>query len=262
MRGVVVAILCVAVIAHADDRVLRVCSDPNNFPFSSELDPGFEDAIANVLAKALHAKLEYTWRAERRGFVRDTLNAKRCDVVIGAPVGLARVRTTAPYYRSGYVFASRTSRHLDISSLDDDRLRQLAIGVQLVGDDGANPPPAHALARRGIVDNVVGFHVIGDYAKPAPANAIMRALEAGTIDVAIVWGPMAGGYASRSKVPMTIIPVEERADAGLPLAFEIAVGVRRDDEALAGDLDAALRAHRDDIAKILDAWRVPRLGGP
>jgi mxaJ protein len=254
-------VLCFACgVVRADEsraRDLRVCADPNNYPFSSEHEPGFEDAIAEVVAHALHAHVTYTYRAARRGFVRETLGANRCDVIIGAPIGLERVRLTAPYYRSSFAFVSRTDRHLDIASLDDPRLTSLRIGVQLVGDDGANPPPAHALARRGIVTNVRGFHVIGDYAKPAPTTAILHAVETGEIDVAIVWGPLAGAYAAHAKTPLTVTPVAETTDGGLPLAFDIAMAVRRDDTGLAAELDRVLVGHRAEIQRVLTAWHIP-----
>jgi mxaJ protein len=239
-------------------RALRVCADPNNLPFSSQRVPGFENQIARVLARALDAHLEYTWWAQRRGFVRNTLGAGACDVVIGVPVGFGPARTTAPYYRSSFAFVSRADRALAIHSLGDPWLRRLRIGVQLVGDDGANPPPVHALARRGIVDNVVGFHVVGDYAEDSPSAGVMRAVVDRTIDVAIAWGPLAGGFAARSKTPLVVTPIDEPSDAGLPMAFDIALAVRKPDGALAAELDRALTAHRAEIVQILDAWRIPR----
>jgi mxaJ protein len=244
------------------ERVLRVCADPNNLPFSGRAAPGFENQIAGILAHALGARLEYTWWAQRRGFFRNTLGAERCDVVIGVPVGLAMARTTAPYYRSTYAFVTRADRKLGIHSLGDPRLRVLRIGVQLIGDDGANAPPAHALARRGIVDNVVGFHVIGDHTKDSPPTGIVRAVEDRTIDVAIVWGPLAGGCAARSKTRLVVTPLDEASDAGLAMAFDIAIGVRRSGAALAGELDRALIAQRTEIQRILDAWHVPRVAAP
>jgi mxaJ protein len=243
-------------------RVLKVCADPNNLPFSGRPAPGFENQIAGVLARALGARLEYVWWAQRRGFFRNTLNAKSCDVVVGVPAGLGMVRTTAPYYRSAYAFVTRADRKLTLHTLDDPRLRTLRVGVQLVGDDGANAPPAHALARRGIVDNVLGFHVAGDYTKDSPAAGIVRAVVERTIDVAIVWGPLGGGFASHSKTPLVVTPLGEASDGGVALAFDIAIGVRRSDAALASELDRALVEHRAEIQRILDAWRVPRVAAP
>jgi mxaJ protein len=242
------------------DQVLRVCADPNNWPFSSQRRPGFDNEIAGVLARALGARLEITWWAQRRGFLRNTLQAGSCDAVVGVPVGLDRVRTTAPYYRSAYAFVSRADRGLGIHSLGDPRLAGLRIGVQLVGDDGANTPPAHALARRGLVDRVVGFHLAGDYREDSPPADIVRAVVDGAIDVAIAWGPLAGGFAAHSPIPLVVTPVDEASDAGLAMAFDIALAVRKADTGLAAELDRALAAHRAEIDQILDAWHVPRVG--
>ncbi|HEX5574932.1 MAG TPA: hypothetical protein VFX42_03570, partial [Gemmatimonadales bacterium] len=126
-------------------RELRVCSDPNNLPFSNQRGEGFENRLAELIAGELNATVRYTWWAERRGFIRSTLNAGRCDVVMGMPPGTGSVLTTRPYYRSTYVFVSRRDRHLAVKSLDDAALRRLKIGVQVVGDDYANTPPVHAL---------------------------------------------------------------------------------------------------------------------
>jgi quinoprotein dehydrogenase-associated probable ABC transporter substrate-binding protein len=263
-RGIVVAVLLMAgsVEGHPPDRVLRVCADPNNLPFSSDRTPGFENQIAEVLARSLGAKLEYTWWAQRRGFFRNTLKAKSCDVVIGVPVGLGMARTTAPYYRSSYAFVSRAERRLAVHSLDDPRLHTWKIGVQLVGDDGVNTPPVHALARRGIVDNVVGYTVFGDYTRESPPADVMRAVVDGSIDVAIVWGPLAGGFAKSSPRPLAIAPVDQAVDAGLAMAFDIAIGVRRPDREFAAELDRVLIARRAQIHHILAAWGVPAAAPP
>lgn len=239
--------------------MLRVCADPNNLPYSSQDAPGFENELAELLARELGARVEYTWWPQRRGFVRQTLGAGRCDVVMGVPAGFELVRTTAPYYRSTFAFVTRADRKLRVRSFDDARLRTLRIGVPLVGDDGANPAPAHVLAHRGIVDNVVGFPIYGDYAQPSPAATIVRAVADGTIDVAILWGPLAGGAARTSKVRLVVTPIAEPEVAGVPLAFSIALGVRKRDRALAAELDRALVARRADIARLLTRWGVPQL---
>jgi ABC-type amino acid transport substrate-binding protein len=129
-------------------RVLRVAADPNNLPFSNQRLEGFENKLAALVAKDLGAELEYSWRAQRRGFFREMLKEGRCDLVMGVPAGFEMGLTTKPYYRSSYVFVTRKDRDLKLASLDDSALTNLTIGVQLVGDDGANPPAAHALARR------------------------------------------------------------------------------------------------------------------
>src|SRR5581483_8068662 len=142
-------------------RKLRVCADPNNLPFSNQRLEGFENKIAGLLARDLNAEVEYTWWAQRRGFIRNTLKARACDVVMGVPSGFEMAQTTAPYYRSTYVFVYRQDSGLKVGSFDDPVLHKVKIGVQVIGDDGANAPPAHALSNRGIVGNVRGYTVYG-----------------------------------------------------------------------------------------------------
>lgn len=251
------AVACVGGAAGA--RELRVCADPNNLPFSNAQQEGFENRIMAVVADELGATLSYTWWAQRRGFIRNTLRAHACDVIAGVPTGMEMLRTTRPYYRSAYVFAARADAP-EIVSFDDARLRALTIGVQLVGDDGANPPPAHALARRGIVANVRGYPVYGDYRQPNPPARIVEALARGEIDVAVVWGPLAGYFAPRQPVPLRLTPVAPLADGPrAPMAFDIAMGVRREDQELRRELDRALENRRDEIAAILASYGVPRV---
>jgi len=248
--------------APASARTLRVCADPNNLPFSNERLEGFENRIVALVAKELGAEIEYTWRAQRRGFLRETLKAEACDLVPGLPSNLEGVRTTAPYYRSTYVFATRADGP-SIASLNDAQLRGLVIGVQLIGDDGANAPPAHALTRRGLVDNVRGYSVYGDYREPNPPARIMDALARGDIDVAAVWGPLAGYFATRQPVPIKIAPVRPAFDGPqLPMVWDISMAVRKEDDTLRGEIDAVLKRRRADVDAILAAYGVPRLDGP
>jgi mxaJ protein len=243
-----------------DARDLRVCADPNNLPFSNAAGEGFENRIVELLAKDLGATVRYTWWAQRRGAVRNTLNAGECDVIPGVASSSGNSGTTDPYYRSSYVFASRADRNLDVSSFDDPRLRALAVGVQLIGDDGANTPPAHALARRGMVDNVRGYMVYGDYRDRAPQSAVIDALVTGDVDVAVVWGPTAGYFVARSPVPLRLLPVSPWLDGPQsPMVFDISMGVRREDRALRRELDRALARNAAAIAAILDDFHVPRV---
>jgi mxaJ protein len=242
-------------------RELRVCADPNNLPWSNRAGQGFENRIAELVAKELGATLEYTWRAQRRGFFRETLKAGRCDVVIGVPTALDLVAPTRPYYRSTYVFVSRRDRGLHLASLDDPRLKHLKIGVQMMGDDGANPPPVHALARRGVIGNLRGYSVYGDYSKPNPPADVIAGLARGEVDVAIVWGPLAGYFAPRSGVAMEITPVTPQIDPPfLPFVFDISMGVRRGDT-LRTRLDDIIVRHRAEIDAILRDYGVPRAEG-
>ncbi|HEX3235450.1 MAG TPA: substrate-binding domain-containing protein [Gemmatimonadales bacterium] len=243
-------------------RTLRVCADPNNLPFSNRRGEGFEDRIAALMADELHARLAFTWAPQWRGFVRKTLGAGRCDVIMGMPVGSDRVLTTRPYYTSTYVFLTRRDRGLRIQSLDDPALRRVRIGIHFIGDDYTNPPPAHALGRRHIAENVVGYSLYGDYSKPNPPAELIHAVARGDVDVAIVWGPFAGYFGSREKVPMTLTPVKPAIDPpGLPFTFAISLGVRREDTTLRNQLDAALVRRRAEIERILRQYGVPEVGG-
>jgi mxaJ protein len=246
---------------HAQARELRVCADPNNLPFSNEHEAGFENRIVAVVARELDAKVVYVWWAQRRGNIRNTLNAGLCDLIPGVASGLETLATTAPYYRSAYVFVTRAQPPLEIRSFDDERLRKLTIGVQMIGDDFSNTPPAHSLSRRGMVENVRGFMLYGDYAQDSPPRAIIDAVASGAIDVAVVWGPLAGYYAQKQKIPLSLHVVSPLRDgAALPMAFDISMGVRKKDAELLHALDAALRKRRVEIAEILREYSVPLTG--
>jgi len=250
-------LLAMPAVAAADDLV--VCADPNNLPFSNEAGEGFENRIAAIIADELGMDLRYEWRAQRRGFIRETLNAGLCNLVPGIEANVEPLLTTRPYYRSGYVFVTRTEDGLDIADFDDPRLRDLTVGVQLIGDDGANTPPTDILAERGIIDNLRGYPVYGNYADPDPAEPIIAAVASGAIDVAIVWGPVAGWYAPRQDVPLTVTPGPELdQETVIPLAFDIAMGGRRGDLKFMIDVDRAIAARQAEIDAVLADYGVPR----
>ena len=238
---------------------LRVCADPNNLPFSNERHEGFENRLAELVAADRGTTVEYTWWAQRRGFLRNTLNAGLCDVVMGLPTSIELAQVTRPYYRSTYVFVTRRDRGLRFDSYDDPTLRHLRIGVPLIGDDGANAPPAHSLSRRGIIRNVVGYSVFGDYATASPPSRLIDAVAAGDVDVAIAWGPLAGYFAVRQTVPLDIMPVGPQIDApSLPQVFDISMAVRRGDVELLTHLEDVLERRRVDIDALLAEYHVPR----
>jgi len=241
-------------------KTLRVCADPNNLPYSNQKQQGFENAIASMVARDLNARVAYTWWPQRRGFVRQTLRHGDCDVIIGIPSNFDQALPTQSYYRSTYVFVSRADRHLNITSFDDPRLKKLRIGVQMIGNDHVNSPPAHALAKRGIIDNVAGYTVYGDYRSQAPGRDIVDAVANGAVDVAIVWGPQAGYFARQEKVALDIVPVSPQIDLPfLPFVFDISMAVRRGDNALRDQLDREIEKRRGDIERILDQYGVPRV---
>jgi mxaJ protein len=271
MKRIILAVIvasCAACERPAEPEVraaepLRVCADPNNLPFTNARREGFENRIAELLARDLGRQVEYVWWAQRRGFLRNTLNAGACDVVMGLPTDVEMALTTRPYYRSGYVFVTRRARHLRVASFDDARLRQLRIGVPMVADDGANAPPAHALARRGIIKNLVQYSVFGDYDDESPPSTLIAAVARGDIDIAAAWGPLAGYYAARSSEPLDIVPLDRQMDTPvLPLAFDISIAVRRGDTGRKSLLDDFIERRRAEIDRILAEFHVPRLDRP
>lgn len=241
-------------------RELRVCADQNNLPFSKSDGSGFENRIAAIVADEMGARVQYTWHAQRRGFIRTTLNSGLCDVVMGVPSSLHMLKPTRPYYRSSYVFVQRAGAP-PISSFNDPRLKTLRIGVQLIGNDGVNTPPVHDLTRRGIVNNVHGFLVQNDYSMDTPQAPIVDAVAKGNIDVAIMWGPTAGYFAKMQPVALKITPILLDPSAlDLGLTYEISMGVRKDDMALLEELNHAISARKSQIDAVLDAYGVPRVG--
>jgi mxaJ protein len=262
------AVLAVVVASDASPeraagwpRVLRVCADPNNLPFSDSAGRGFENRLAELIARDIGAEVRYTWWAQRRGFVRNTLGAGACDLIPGVPARFDPVATTAPYYRSSYVFVTRRDLQPAIESFDDPRLRRLTIGVHLIGDDYANPPPLSALGRRGIVRNVRGYSIYGDYREPNPPARLVAAVARGEVDVAVVWGPLGGYFAGRSGVPLRVTPVRRQDDGpGVPFVFAIAMGVRREDTAMARVVGDVLARRRAEVRRILERYGVPLLG--
>ncbi len=255
----VAAALGMTLCMSCQARELRVCADPNNLPYSNQAGEGFENRIVELIAQDLGATVRYTWWAQRRGAIRNTLNAKSCDVIPGIASSTGLAGTSSPYYRSSYVFVRRADRaEAAVASLDDPKLRTLRVGVQLVGDDGANTPPAQALARRGITDNVRGYMVYGDYRDRTPQSAIIDAVVKGDIDVAVAWGPTAGYFAHLSPTPLILTPVSPWLDGPLsPMVFDISMGLRRDDRALRREINAVLERRKQAIDSILEQFGVP-----
>lgn len=259
----VIAIVAAAACARQVDapagtppRTLRVCADPNNLPYSNQRLEGFENRLATLVGDRLGAKIEYTWWAQRRGFVRNTLRAGTCDVVMGLPSSMEQAATTHPYYRSSYVFVTRKGSHQP-ESFDDPFLAAATIGVHMIGDDFSNSPPAHALSRRGFVDNVRGYSVYGDYRSPNPPAALIAAVSKGEVDVAIAWGPLAGYFARTSGVPLQLSPVTPEIEAPFPFVFDMSMGVARSNVPLRDELNAVIDANRPAIDAILREYAVP-----
>src|SRR5437667_10713921 len=239
---------------------LRVCADPFDLPFSNDQEQGFENKIAHVVAQDLNARVVNYWWPSRRGVLRNSILGGFCDVMIQAPVGLDPVATTKPYYRSTYYFVYRADHGLQLRSLDDTILKHLKIGVNMIGYDYTNTPPAHALGARGIM-GLVGF---GNFLNPDPKadhpEDIVHAVARDSIAVAVVWGPLAGYWVKREPVPLTMVALPDTdAVSGMRFAFDMAMAVRHRDKALQATLDSVIDRRRPEITAILEQYSVPMI---
>ena len=243
--------LIVAAGLNAQTPDLRVCADPDNMPFSSREQTGFENRIAALVAQELGTHLTFVWQRMGRGFVREYLDKAQCDLLIGIPTGYHPLLTTSPYYRSTYVFLSR--QKAPVPALNSPALRDLKIGIQVL--DEQFTPPGEALARRGLQTTIVGFDTIGD-----GADSIVRAVADQKVDLAIVWGPLAGYFAKEFGHDLRITLLEPEVDPpGLPFTFAISMGVRKGNLELRNRLEQILLTRRADIRAILDDFGVPQL---
>jgi mxaJ protein len=235
--------------------LLRVCNDPDNMPFSNQKEEGFENKIARLIAKDWNARLEYVWYPTRRGYFR-ILNGMYCDLIIQAPGGLDMAGTTAPYYRSGYVFVTRQDSELStLNSLADPRLKKARIGVTLLPSD-EQLPPTMALSHYGVVGNLRGYQ--GMYNEENRPEDVIKAVANKDVDVAIVWGPLAGYFAKHSQVPLKIQPLGERDSlADVPFRYDIAMAVRRRDRELRDSLEKTLKKRAPEIQAILKEYGIP-----
>lgn len=271
VRALVGAMLCVAGVvapierSHAqragldaeleliDPKVLRVCADPNNLPFSNDKGEGFENRIAELLAAKLHKTLAYVWYPQATGFVRNTLGAHRCDLIPGFPLGDELVQSTNPYYRTAYALIIRPGSGLDdIDALADPRLKERRIGIV------AGTPPATYLAVNGMMRNAKPYPLVVDTRIDSSAQAMMRDLASGEIDAGILWGPMAGYYARQTAPPMRV-KLLLKESGGPPLTFRIAMGVRPTDQNWKRLLNRLIAENRAEIEKLLIGFGVPLL---
>ncbi len=269
LRKATLAAICLLLFlaqgsAQAQDWEMRVCAEPDNLPYSNEQEEGFENRIAEIIAQELRAKLTYVWlpQYQSRATVSNVLNREgECDMIMGVTDGHPGFLTSVAYYRTSYVFVYREDSPFEIRSLDDPLLRKLQIGVHVhVGGSGIGPD-IHALASRGLIGNQVGF--TPDYSKPSPLSPIVEAVTKGEVDVAIVWGPVAGYFAKQQPIRLELVPVTPEIDLPfVPMVFPISVGVRLGDEALRDELNVALARRWDEIQAVLGAYGVPLLPLP
>jgi mxaJ protein len=253
LRFAVFCILLVAMRGWAAASPLRICSDPDNLPFSNRILPGFDNRIAILLAQDLRRTPIFVWTRSRRGFMREQFNKNACDVLMGVPVGMKGVATTHPYYRSSYVFVTREKDHLQLTSFDDPRLTGRRIGLQIMEEDLS--PPSLPLIRSGHAGQLVGFKPFG-----AQAEDIVRAVSDGRVGTAVVWGPVAGYYAARQREHLALSFVSPQVDrSGIPFVFSIAVGVHKQNTALKDAMNASLTRLESKIRNILATYKVPTL---
>ena len=251
-----IAWLCLPAVAWCGT-VLRVCADPNNLPFSNRAEQGLENRLAALLASDLGMKVEYVWWTQRKNFVGKSLDAGVCDAIMGVPAALDGVAVTRPYYRSIYVWLAKRDAKPVISSLYDERLGKLRIGVHVVDD--AYAPPGQLLAQNGLAANLVSFSLYGSAGEPNPPARLVEAVAHGKVDVGLAWGPLAGYFADES---LAITPVEPQRFGMVPFAYDIAVAVRPGDEERRGKLDAAIGRQCAAIQALLREYKVPQPGEP
>jgi quinoprotein dehydrogenase-associated probable ABC transporter substrate-binding protein len=241
-------------IELVDPKVLRVCADPSNLPFSNDKGEGFENKIAEFLAKKLGKDLAYAYYPGATGFVRNTLNAHLCDVILGMPQGNDLVQPTNPYYRTTYAIVTRAGSDLDgLATLDDPRLKEKPHRIGLV----ANTPPGNILARNGLMASVKPYPLMVDTRVESSSAAMIHDLETGDIDVALLWGPIAGFYAKKSSSKLNVTPLPEAS--GARMAFRIAFGVRHSDQNWKRELNTLIAQNKGEIEKILVDYGVPLL---
>jgi mxaJ protein len=261
LLGLVLVTILFSTSTWAEDstRQLGVCGDPDNLPFSNDHLQGFENKIVTIIAKDLNASVQYMWLSQRGRFVGKTLDARKCELVLGVPTRSDLVLTTKPYYRSSYVFVYRKNKH-ELQSLDDPILSKMRIGIHAFGENGTSPVTI-ALAKRGLADHIVGFTIL--HTDDSPKGQIIDAIAAGDIDVAIVWGPFGGYFAKHQPVKMKVVPVNPGSNVNsIPFAFDISIGVRHGNIALKNELEGVLERRHKEIHRLLAEFSVPILNAP
>ena len=240
-------------IELVDPKVLRVCADPRNMPFSSEKGDGFENKIAELFAEKLHKTLDYAFFPQATGFVRVTLGAHRCDVIIGFPQGNDLVQGTNPYYRTAYALVAKAGSGLeDVTTLEDERLKGKHIGII------AGTPAATYMAVDGLMSNAKPYPLMIDTRVDSSAEAMINDLTSGAIDAGILWGPMAGFYAKKATPALHVTPLVKET-GGPRLVYRIGMGVRPSDQNWKRELNRLIQENQPAINKILLDYGVPLL---
>ena len=234
-----------------DPKVLRVCSDPSNMPFSNEHGEGFENKLAELLAGKLDKKLAYTWYPQSTGFVRQTLGAFRCDVIMGFPQGNDLVQSTNPYYRSVYALVLKPGSVLDgVDTLGDARLQAKHLGIV------AGTPPATHLVARGLMATAKPYSLVVDTRVDSVGSAMTKDIASGDIDGGVLWGPIAGYFARQTD--LRVVPLLKET-GGPSLAYRITLGVRPADQTWKRELNELIRDNQPAITNLLLGFGVPLL---
>ena len=240
-------------IELVDPKVLRVCADPRNLPFSNEKGEGFENKLAEFFAEKLQKKLDYMYFPQATGFVRMTLGAHRCDVIMGFPQGDDLVQGTNPYYRTAYALVAKPGSGLEeVATLEDERLKGKHIGIV------AGTPPATNMAVNGLMVDAKPYPLMIDTRFDSSAEAMIGDLMSGQIDAGILWGPMAGFYAKKASPPLHVTPLVKET-TGPRLAYRIGMGVRPADQNWKRQLNRLIQENQPAINKILLDFGVPLL---
>ena len=240
-------------IELVDPKVLRVCADPRNLPFSDEKGEGFENKLAELFAAKLQKKLDYTFFPQATGFVRMTLGSHRCDVIMGFPQGDDLVQSTSPYYRTSYAIVTRQGSDLDdVATLEDAKLKGKHIGIV------AGTPPATNMALAGLMTTAKPYPLMIDTRVDSSAEAMINDLKSGNIDAGVLWGPMAGYYARQASPPLHVTPLVNET-SGPKLVYRIAMGVRAADQNWRRQLNKLIQESQPEINKILLGYGVPLL---
>ncbi|MEK0083105.1 quinoprotein dehydrogenase-associated putative ABC transporter substrate-binding protein [Benzoatithermus flavus] len=236
-----------------DRTALRVCADPNDLPFSNDKGEGFENKIAELMAQRLGVPLQYTWFPQSVGFVRNTLRANRCDLIMGVVAADELVQNTNPYYRSAYVLVHRADEGDRFGSLDSPLMQTARIGIV------AGTPVADLLVRKNLMAQARPYQLLVDTRLEQPARQMIEDLAKGDLDVALLWGPIAGYWIRKQATPLTLVPLTSDPRTGLRLDFRISMGIRPNEPLWKHDVNTLIRELKPEIQKILLDYGVPLL---
>lgn len=238
----------------------QICSGADNLPYSNMKGEGFENKLADLVARDLGRPYRYVWLGPKASELSNHIADGSCDLVMGIASSVTYLATTKPYYRSTYVWVSRHDRHLTVRSVDDPALKTFTIGVHYLGEDNSEIPPLQALGKRGLMKNIIGFRIQGNYAKHDQGGMLIQAVADRKVDIAMAWGPLGGYFARHAAVPLDVQPISPDHDGPfLPFSFDISMGVKRGDVTLQNALNRFIDRRQEEIYALLEKFGVPRV---